>query len=215
MQLVCIRCWQGVGFDAIALLKALLSRECSTSYCVSIPPAQPNFATVSPVTEFHWLTEGELVYKMLIFLSSWSMLTFRRLWHHENLNEATHHALHCFFSGVNMTLLHAITQQGIRGHVATNFPEVEDLVTPERLQRLKGIPIFFFSGSENKAWSPESTDLSYGLLRHTFGKDDYERCVVEGYGHLDCWMSTRAHIDVYPLVRERVDLICRGKRYHV
>jgi hypothetical protein len=64
-------------------------------------------------------------------------------------------------------------------------------VTPERVQKLKGIPIFLFSGSENMAWSPESTDLSYELLKNTFGGKNYEREVVEGYGHLDCWMGTR------------------------
>lgn len=103
------------------------------------------------------------------------MLTIYRLWSHRNLNEATHRAIHRFFGGVNMTLLHALSTLGSRGHVATNFPEAEDLVTPERLQNLKGIPIFLFSGSENMAWSPESTDLSYGLLRSTFGASDYER----------------------------------------
>jgi hypothetical protein len=114
-----------------------------------------------------------------------------RLWTHRNLNEATHRAIHRFFGGVNMTLLHALSTMGARGHVAGNFPEAEDLVTPERIQRLKGIPIFLFSGSENMAWSPESTDLSSGLLRSTFGSENYEREVVEGYGHLDCWMGTR------------------------
>lgn len=111
-----------------------------------------------------------------------------------------------------MTFLHAITQQGVSGHVATNLPVAEDLVTPERLQRLRGIPIFLFSGSNNMAWSPESTDLSYALLRNNFGSKGYERCVVEGYGHLDCWMGTNAYKDVYPMVRQRVDSVCREKK---
>lgn len=113
-----------------------------------------------------------------------------------------------------MTLLHAITQQGMCGHVATNFPVAEDLVTPQHLQRLYGIPIFLFSGAENMAWAPESTDLSYGLLRHTFGSRGYERCVIEDYGHLDCWVGTNSYRDVYPLVRQRVDLVCRGGAYN-
>lgn len=63
------------------------------------------------------------------------------------------------------------------------------------------------------AWSPESTYLSYGLLRSTFGREDYEREVVEGYGHLDCWMGTKAYVNVYPMVRMRVDKVCRGEEY--
>lgn len=112
-----------------------------------------------------------------------------------------------------MTLLRAISSQGVHGHVASNFPVAEDLVTPERVQNLKGIPIFLFSGSENMAWSPESTYQTYAHLRNTFGSEDYEREVVEGYGHLDCWMGTRAFIDVYPMVRRRVDRVCRGNDY--
>ncbi|RDL32056.1 uncharacterized protein BP5553_09458 [Venustampulla echinocandica] len=140
-------------------------------------------------------------------------LVFGRLWNHRNLNEATHRQINRFFGGVNMTLLHTLMQMGYRGCVTTNGPLFEELDTPDNLARLKGIPIMLFSGSDNKVLTPESTEKTYGILRDTFGSVGYERHVVQGYGHLDCWMGREAYKDVYPIVREQVDKVCRGEEY--
>lgn len=140
-------------------------------------------------------------------------LIFGRLWNHRNLNEATHRQINRFFGGVNMTLLHLLMQMGVRGFVTGNAPLFKDLTIPENVNRLKGIPIMLFSGSDNKVLNPESTDKTYSILRDRFGPDKYERHVVQGYGHLDCWMGREAYKDVYPLVREQADKVCRGKDY--
>lgn len=94
-----------------------------------------------------------------------------------------------------------------------NEPLAENLVIPENLERLRGIPIFLFCGGDSKVLTPESTDLTYSILRDRFGVDGYEREVVPGYGHLDVWMGTRAVKDVYPMVRRRVDGIVRGRQF--
>jgi hypothetical protein len=112
-----------------------------------------------------------------------------------------------------MTLLHLLMQMGVRGFVTGNAPLFKDLTTPQNVDRLKGIPIMLFSGSDNKVLNPESTDKTYSILRDKFGPDKYERLVVQGYGHLDCWMGREAYKDVYPLVREQADKVCRGKDY--
>ena len=70
-----------------------------------------------------------------------------------------------------------------------------------------------FSGSDNQVLTPEATEKTYSLLRDTFGAQGYERHVVQGYGHLDCWMGREAYKDVYPMVRESVDRVTRGKGY--
>lgn len=138
---------------------------------------------------------------------------FGRLWNHRNLNLATHSQTHRFFGGVSMTLEHLLMHDGTVGYVTTNFPLAQRLTTSANLKRLKGIPMFFFSGADNKVLSPESTQRSYEILREEFGAAGYEREVVEGYGHLDCWMGTQAYKDVYPMVRERVDCVVRGVTY--
>ncbi|CAG8962220.1 hypothetical protein HYFRA_00005273 [Hymenoscyphus fraxineus] len=140
-------------------------------------------------------------------------LVFGRLWNHRNLNESTHRQINRFFGGVNMTLLNTLMQMGRRGFVTTNGPLFDNLTTDENLKRLKGIPVMLFSGSDNAVLTPESTEKSYGILRDTFGAKNYERHVVQGYGHLDCWMGREAYKDVYPMVREQVDKICRGEDY--
>jgi len=169
-------------------------------------------------------------------------------------------------------------RMGLRGHVTANAPLYTNLVNDENIRRLRGIPIFLFSGSENSVLNPESTNRTYEILRDKLGgrgggyegmghgpeffdrnrnrnwngsgseNEDwqegkvekgkvvgeegirmrgkekgnagrrrkglmYERVEVPGYGHLDCWMGRRAYMDVYPMVRERVDRVVRGRDY--
>jgi hypothetical protein len=108
-----------------------------------------------------------------------------------------------------MRSLAHLMSMGRLGCVTTNPPTSINLVTPFNIAGLKGIPIFFFSGSGNAVYAPENTDVSYTILRDAHGADDYERVVFEGRGHLDCWMGVTAHKDVYPRVREHVDKVMK------
>jgi len=112
-----------------------------------------------------------------------------------------------------MTLLHTLMQQGHRGFVTTNGPLFSNLATPTNLRRLKNIPMLLFSGSDNKVLTPEATERTYEQLRDMFGVAGYRREVVKGYGHLDCWMGRESYKDVFPMVREEVDRVCRGEGY--
>ena len=110
-----------------------------------------------------------------------------------------------------MVSLAHLMAMGRSGHVMTNTSVSENLVTPFNMSRLRGIPIFFFSGSENTVYDPQSTDVSYTMLRDAFGAEWYERVVFEGKGHLDCWMGKDAIRDVYPRVRKHVDWIMKAR----
>jgi hypothetical protein len=112
-----------------------------------------------------------------------------------------------------MTLLHLLMQMGVKGYVTSNAPLCKNLATRHNLSRLAGIPIMLFSGSDNKVLNPGCTDKTYTILRDMFGAGLYERHVVPGYGHLDCWMGREAYVDVYPMVRRHVDKVCRGEGY--
>ncbi|KAJ1329727.1 cholesterol oxidase [Microdochium nivale] len=145
-------------------------------------------------------------------------LVFGRCWNHKNLNEATHRQIDRFFGGVNMTLLQLLMKMGAAGATYANGPLFERLDKPENIRRLRGIPILFFVGRDNKVLSPESTQRSYEVLTDMFGtrSDDgvqYRRRIVPDYGHLDCWMGRNAWKDVYPFVREEVDRVMRGEKY--
>ncbi|PVH69060.1 FAD/NAD(P)-binding domain-containing protein [Cadophora sp. DSE1049] len=139
-----------------------------------------------------------------------SCLVFGRLWTHGNLNAATHTQIAHFLGGTSMRSLAHLMSIGRLGHVTTNPPTSLNLVTALNIARLKGIPIFFFSGAHNAVYAPENTDVSYTILRDAHGADGYERVVFEGRGHLDCWMGWSAYTDVYPRVREHVDKVMMG-----
>ncbi|ROV92947.1 hypothetical protein VSDG_06387 [Cytospora chrysosperma] len=158
-------------------------------------------------------------------------LTFGRCWNHHNLNEATHRQIDQFFGGVNMRLLRLLEKMGTEGHVMGNAPLTERLTTEENIERLRGVPFLLFVGADNAVLSPEATERTYEILCDRFGTRrgegsgvsgegvhdgpgvEYHRRVVAGYGHLDCWMGRNAWKDVYPLVREEVDRVCRGGGY--
>ncbi|EJP67144.1 glucose-methanol-choline oxidoreductase [Beauveria bassiana ARSEF 2860] len=145
-------------------------------------------------------------------------ILFGRCWNHANLNEETHRHVDEFFSGANMALMHLLMRMGRRGRVSTNGPAFAPLDTDANVQRLRGIPIFFFSGADSQVLSPEATERTYGRLCTTFGLAagggssglQYRRRVIEGYGHLDCWMGRDAYRDVYPMVLDEVDRVVRG-----
>ncbi|KJZ79281.1 hypothetical protein HIM_01432 [Hirsutella minnesotensis 3608] len=144
---------------------------------------------------------------------------FGRCWTHGNLNEATHRNIDRFFGGANMTLLNLLMFMGRRRGVTTNARE--ELVTPENLQRLNGMPMFLFSGASNAVLSPTATEMTYERLCDEFGMSagmaagglQYRRRVIPGYGHLDSWMGQNAWRDVYPHVRQEVDRVVRGEGY--
>jgi hypothetical protein len=109
-----------------------------------------------------------------------------------------------------MKSLAHLMAMGRLGHVITNPPTSINLVSRPNMERLKGIPIFFFSGADNAVYAPENTDVSYTMLRDAHGTKDYERVVFPGRGHLDCWMGATAHEDVYLRVKRHVDKIMKG-----
>jgi hypothetical protein len=148
-------------------------------------------------------------------------LVFGRCWSHNNLNEATHRNIDRFFGGCSMHLTHLLKRMGSRGEVSTNEPEYKELTTPENVERLRGLPFFFFTGGDSAVLSPRATETTYERLIDTFGISaglpeggvQYRRRVVPGYGHLDCWMGRNAWRDVYPFIREEVDRVVRGESY--
>lgn len=111
-----------------------------------------------------------------------------------------------------MRSLQWLMESGRKESVLANGPAFTNLVTPENLERLKGIPILFLSGTGNMVFTAENTDISYTTLCNVHGRDWYEREVFTGKGHLDAWMGATAYQDVYPRVRRHVDQIMMWER---
>lgn len=120
---------------------------------------------------------------------------FGLLWNHENLSRNIHDNIHRFFAGTHTHLLKHVVRMGTRGICLDD--KLRSLATPENLERLRGVPILFISGTDNDVFKPESTLRDYELLRRRFGEGMYRRFLVEGYGHLDPIIGKNADDDVF------------------
>lgn len=135
-----------------------------------------------------------------------SSLAFGMLWKHQNLNQDTHRQLEKIVGGTSMKSLKHLMAMGTKGTVLTAGLE-DSLVNEENIERLRGIPIFLFSGEQNSVYDPESTKVSFDRLQNQLGEQFYRREVIPDYGHLDCWMGTKAYKKIYPKVLEHLELV--------
>ena len=123
------------------------------------------------------------------------------LYEHDQLNEATHNALHEMFGIANMRAFDHLAELVRKGHLVA--ADGSDVYLPH-LERL-AIPITFIHGGENACFTPESTRITYDLLSEKNGANLYSREVIPGYGHIDCIYGKNASIDVYPLILNHLE----------
>jgi cholesterol oxidase len=127
--------------------------------------------------------------------------TYSLLYEHDQLNTATHDALHEMFGIANMTSLDHLARMVRAGKVVT--ADGKDDYVPH-LDRM-AIPITFIHGMENNCFLPESTKITYDKLREANPKVNYRRYQVPNYGHIDCIFGKNAHRDVFPLIRRHLE----------
>jgi cholesterol oxidase len=123
------------------------------------------------------------------------------LYRHEQLNEATHTALHELFGIANVEAFEGLALMTRKGHVVA--ADGSDAYLPN-LQRM-AIPISFIHGQENECFLPESTQITYDLLVKQNGGNLYSRHVIPGYGHIDCIFGKNAAVDVFPYILDHLD----------
>ncbi|KAL4963269.1 uncharacterized protein BDV14DRAFT_202097 [Aspergillus stella-maris] len=138
---------------------------------------------------------------------------FGLLWNHENLDRSIHDNIDRFFNGTYTKSLEHITRMGSKGMCLDN--DLNGLLTETNLERLRGVPIMFISGSDNEVFMPEGTLKDYELLRRRFGEGMYRRFVPEGYGHLDTIVGKSADEDVWWKIESHLewcsDRDCSGR----
>ncbi len=118
------------------------------------------------------------------------------LYEHDQLNSATHDALHEMFGIANIHAMDHLALMVRAGGLRS--ADGQDIYLPH-LGRL-ALPIMFIHGAENACFLPESTEQTMKLLQKRNGLDLYRRHVVPGYGHIDSIFGKRAAFDVYPLI---------------
>ena len=118
------------------------------------------------------------------------------LYEHDQLNQATHDALHEMFGVANIGAFEHLALLVRKGRILA--ADGSDAYLPH-LHRL-AIPIAFIHGAENQCYLPKSTEITYNLLRKKNGASLYARQVIPNYGHIDCIFGKNAARDVYPLI---------------
>ncbi len=122
------------------------------------------------------------------------------LYRHEQLNEATHEALHEMFGIANVKAFEGLALMTRKGHVVAADGTEAYLPNLKRM----AIPIAFIHGQENECFLPESTQITYDLLCQQNGKDLYTRHVIPGYGHIDCIFGKNTAVDVFPFILDHL-----------
>jgi len=123
------------------------------------------------------------------------------LYEHAQLDAATHDALHEMFGVANIGAFEHLALMIRQGHLVSAGGDETYLSHLERL----AIPITFIHGAENQCFLPESTEITYNLLREKNGKDLYARHVIPNYGHIDCIFGKNAVNDVYPFIVDHLE----------
>jgi choline dehydrogenase-like flavoprotein len=129
------------------------------------------------------------------------MFLYGEVYDHDQLNDATHEALHEVFGIANMTTFDQISLALRKGHmVAADGADVY-LPATDNLR----VPLMFLHGEHNRLFTPEGSQLTYDYLVETNGPDLYTRTVVPGYAHMDLFVGKDAGRDVYPLLAADLD----------
>ncbi len=126
---------------------------------------------------------------------------YSNLYEHDQLNEATHEALHEMFGVANTSSFEHLAELVRKGHlVAANGDETY----MPHLDRL-AIPITFIHGAQNNCFLPQSTEQTVKLLSEKNGGNLYTRHVIPNYGHIDCIYGKNAVNDVYPFILHHLE----------
>ncbi|QSQ20039.1 hypothetical protein JY651_32825 [Pyxidicoccus parkwayensis] len=129
------------------------------------------------------------------------LFMYGEVYKHEQLNDATHDALHEMFGISNMTTFKQISLMLRKGHAVS--AEGEEVYLPN-IHRLR-LPMAFIHGAENRLFLPRGSQETFKLLSEKNGPDYYVRHVIPDYAHMDCFIGKNANRDVYPLVVAELD----------
>lgn len=130
------------------------------------------------------------------------------LFHHANLNQATHDALDEMFGVACIEAFEHLSLMIRRGHVVEH--DGRDSYLPDGggpgLAALRDRPldILFLHGALNQCYLPEGTAQDAITLTRVLGNERVRRLVIPEYGHIDCIFGRNAARDVYPHIVEHL-----------
>jgi cholesterol oxidase len=129
------------------------------------------------------------------------LLLFGESFRHDQLNTATHDAMHEWFGTTSVPALAHLALILRTGHVVDK--DGREAYLPH-LKRL-ALPISFIHGTQNREFLPAATRKTYRLLRRTNGQKWYVWRPIPRYGHMDCFIGKTASRDVFPIILEELE----------
>ena len=126
---------------------------------------------------------------------------YASLYRHDQLTHLLHDNLDELFGEANMKTFQHLAEICRKGFLV-DFDGND--VYLGNLSNLD-LPILFISGEDNECYLPESTAITYDLLKQNFNADQYDRKVIKEYGHIDCMFGKNANKDVYPFILEHLE----------
>jgi cholesterol oxidase len=120
---------------------------------------------------------------------------------HDQLNDATHDAMHEMFGVANVRTFNHISLIVRTGQIVDK--DGGD-VYMNHLDRL-AIPITFLHGAENHLFLPEGSMKTLHTLAAANDATLYERIQFPDYAHMDCYMGKNASRDIFPTIVAQLD----------
>jgi len=125
------------------------------------------------------------------------------LYEHDQLNRATHEALHEFVSLPSPTAMAHLRRIARERRLVAHDGADAYLAQRDRLS----LPLAFVHGDESEAFKLEGTQMTVASLRELVGPDSVSLDAVPSYGHLDLVIGKDAVDHVYPTVLGFLDRI--------
>jgi hypothetical protein len=129
---------------------------------------------------------------------------FPTLWSHDNLSPTTHEWVKREFADVPLTFFGQMGACVARGHLVSlsEHPELPRSLVADR--PATDARFVLLAGEDNRCFLAESQRRTFEFLDH-HAPGRHALHVVPGYGHLDMFMGSNAHRDVFPTILEELE----------
>lgn len=192
------------------LLERLLSMPYMSPRFFKAPRLTLPWSLSKIADAFHWECDSQSCHMMsLMWGTGWPAC-----FEHENISEVTHHRLDDIYGGTSFNFYRHIAKM-LREKKAVKYKKEERFLNlPDNYaeayvkSEAAKIPVLLIRGKNNKVFS-DSNKVSYDFLKDSAANVSYKE--FSSYGHMDIFMGTNCHKDVFPNITEffkqKVDVV--------
>ena len=123
------------------------------------------------------------------------------LYEHDQLNLATHDALHELFGVANTAAFDHLAKMVRAKHIVDAEGRDVYLEHPDRL----ALPLRFIHGEQNVCFLPSGSEKTVAWLSEHNDPALYSRVLIPDFGHIDCIFGDQAVTAVYPHILDHLE----------